>query len=464
MSIDVREVARLGLVVLLPLGVLAVMSGRVPFPALAAAAAALGIVLAWLAQRHPQLAVSVAVLVVVLVPYYDGRLVTRAMALTPMTASCLVLLPAAWAARGRVRLVPLDIAVGLLVLLRSLGLLFNFQNGFGALFFVVLQVALPYAVFRCLTLDRMTIERVAACVVGSAIVLSFVGIAEHGGTPNPFFTLLPADYQAGQWAHAETRAHSVRAEATFGHPIAFGMFLATALVFAVAMALTTERVWLRAVLLGSCGLMVLALADTLSRGPLIAAVLGTATWLLISARRLKVLRLAAVIALVAGVVVGTPVLGIVQHLVSASTEADSREGLSTQYRLEILAVAKDPAELSLLGRANENGGITQAVFDRTGLTSIDSEFALVYLTAGLLSLLAFFAVVLLAVRVVGLSGLSPVERAWAVAMAAACLNLLTVALLTQHGELFWSWIAVLAGIVQRHRQPALEPERERVHA
>lgn len=462
MKLDRGEAARGALLVLVPLAVLFVVSGRAHVPLLAGLALAVGLVLAWLASRHPQAAVLIAMAVVAVIPFYDGRLVTRAMAITPMTACCFVLFPVAFASRGRVRLGAIDLAFGLYVLFRCLGLLTNFHNGFGALFLVLLQAALPYAVFRCLTTGPALLHKLAPVVVITAVGLAGVGIAEHANVPNPFFTLLPAQYQAAQWAHAETRDHSIRAEGSFGHPIAFGMYLALALVLALAMALVVRSVVQRLVLVGACGVIVLGLADSLSRGPLIVGALGTVTWVLASVRRLNIIRLVTVLALATGLVVGTPVLAIVQHLISASATSDSREGLSTQYRLEIFAVARDPAEFSLLGRTNDEGNITEAVFQRTGLTSIDSEFALVYLTAGLLSLLAFTAVVVLVIKAAALPDLTHIERAWAIALGATCLNLTTVALLTQHGELFWSWTAMVAGLVQRHQAHTEARELEHV--
>ncbi|MGZ6827400.1 MAG: hypothetical protein ACXVGH_11445, partial [Mycobacteriales bacterium] len=378
--------ARRVLAVLVPLLVLGVAAGRSPLPVGAGVAVALGAGLSLAALRRPTAALVTAVAVVCLVPYYDGRLVGRSLGLTPMAACCLVLLPAAWQARGRLRLGLLDGAVALLVLLRCAALVLNFSGGVGAVGTVLLQVALPYAVFRVLALDADVPRRLAPAVVGSAAVLSLVGIAEHAGRVNPFFTLLPAQYQAAQWARPETRDHSVRAEASFGHPIAFGMFLAVALVLAVALALTAERLLPRLLLLAAAAVVAVGLADTLSRGPLLAAGLGLLLWLVAAGRRVDPLRLAAAVALAAGLAVASPVPGIVDRLVSASSTADSREAVSAQYRLVILDVVQDPAQFSLLGRPNDGGPVTDAVYDRTGLKSIDSEFALDYLSGGLLVL------------------------------------------------------------------------------
>jgi hypothetical protein len=177
--------------------------------------------------------------------------------------------------------------------------------------------------------------------------------------------------------------------------------------------------------------------------------------LLLSATRVDVRRLAVLVVLVLGVSATTGVLSTVSDLRSSSATADSREALSAQYRFKILDVATDPAEFSLLGKQADldpgASGITAATEGRTGLKSIDSEFAVVYLSAGLLSVLAFLAVVLLLLRGVARRGLGLVERGWVIAAAAVAMGGTTVALLTQQGELWWLAVGVVAAVLQRHR-------------
>jgi hypothetical protein len=434
-----------------PFIVLVAASGLLPAPPAVLAALALGVALALLAARQPRAALVVATAVVVLVPFYDGRYVTRAIGLTPMSAACIVLLPVAFAKRSRVRWGALDVAVLVLVVLRSASLLLNFSNGVGAVITFLLQLALPYVVFRLLATEVETVRALTFTVVATGTLLALEGIREHNGVPNPFFSLMPPQYQASQWARPELRAGAVRAEASFGHPIAFGMFLALVLVLTLALALTVRAVLARVALFGALGLCLLALTGTLSRGPLLVAALGATAWLLISFRRIAVLRVGALLAVLSAVIVTTPIAATVDRLVAAST-GDTREARSAQYRLEILAVVKDPEQFSLLGKPNEDGSVTAAVYARTGLKSIDSEYALVYLFAGVLALAALLAIAALLLEVAARPRLSPVERAWAVAMAASCLNLLTVALLTQQSELFWASTAIVAGIGQRHRR------------
>ncbi len=259
-----------------------------------------------------------------------------------------------------------------LVLLRCVSALVNAQGPLGATLNVLLTTALPYAVFRLLTLDGDVPRRLAVVVVAVAVPLSFVGLYERSGGANPFFTLVRPELEAAQWARPELRASGVRAEASFGHPIAFGMFLALALVLAVALTVTLEGLLLRAALLAACGVILLGLTATLSRGPLLMAGLGIGCWLLLHVFHVDALRVAAAAAVIGIVAVTTPVLGTLEALQRSST-GDSAEARSAQYRLQVLEVAQDPEQFSLLGLPAEGGSVTEAVARRTGLKSIDSE-------------------------------------------------------------------------------------------
>jgi hypothetical protein len=369
-----------------------------------------------------------------------------------MAAGCLILVPVVFARAHQVRLGWLDGAVASLVVLRGLSVALNYSGRIGGIAALVLSTALPYVVFRVLGIGADVRRVLAWVLVIASIPLSVVGLRERAGTPNPFFTLIPPGYQADQWAHPEFRGGGVRAEASFGHPIAFGMFLALVIVLAVALAMTAQAGRQRLVAAAAGGLALVALTATLSRGPLVVAALGVAAWLLATVGRLNVLRLAAVFGALAVLVVTTPVAATVQRL-QAATTGDTREARSAQYRLEILSVATDPQELSLLGKeTTSTDGVTAAVVERTGLKSIDSELALVFLANGALPCLALIGAGVLVASVCLRPGLNPVDRAWATATAAGYINLTTVALLTQQAELFWASTAVVASLAQRTKE------------
>ena len=445
---------RTGLLVGGPLVVLLVAAGRVPVPMVLATAAAVGAVLAWAVRHHGLPALAAGTALVAVVPFYDGRYVVGAIGVTPMTAVALLLLPAAALAARHVRVGALDVAFGLMLLLRAAALLLNAPGGPGAVANLVLSTALPYVVFRALTLPERAPTVLAAAVVGTAVPLALLGVFERNGLENPFFTLLPAEYEAAQWARPELRSGGIRAEASFGHPIAFGMYLALAFVLAVALALTVRRLATRLALFAGCAVLLLGLTATLSRGPLLVAAVGTVAWLL-ATRRTDVLRLGAAAAVLTVAVVATPVLGTLQGL-WASSSGDTSEARSAEYRLVVLEVVLDPDQFSLLGRLSEGEGVTAAVAARTGLKSIDSEYAVVFLTNGLLAMLALVGLFVLVAAAVVRPGLDAVERAWVAGLAASYLNLATVALLTQHEELFWGATALVAAVLQRRgaRTPA----------
>jgi hypothetical protein len=446
----VDRTGRTGLLLVAPLVVLGVAAGRLPLGPVVLLAALLGALAAVVAYRYPTRAVLVATAVVTVVPFYDGRYVIGAVGLSPVGAACLVLAPAAFDARRRVRLGSVDVAVASLVFLRCASAAVNAARPLGAALNVLLSSALPYAVFRCLTVSADMPRRLAGAVVTAAVPLAAIGVAERNGFPNPFFTLVRPELEAAQWARPEVRSGGVRAEASFGSPIAFGMFLALAFLLAVVLALSVHALLPRVLLLAASGLLLLALTATLSRGPLLVAAVALAVWLLMHALRVDTVRVGVLALVVGAFVVATPVLGTLQNLQRAST-GDTAEARSAEYRFQVLDVVRDPAQFSLLGKPAVGGPVSQAVGSRTGLKSIDSEFAVVHLTYGVLALLAFVAVGLLVVRTAFTRGLGAVDSAWAVGLAVSFVNLLTVALLTQYEELFWGFTAVVAGIAQRRR-------------
>ncbi len=433
-------------------GVLIVLLGPLPLPLPLVAVLPAAVLLSLAATRCADAALAAGLALVVVVPFYAGPYVAGSLAVTPMTAVALALLPAAWLRRHDVRLVALDGAVAVLVLLRAVSYLLNFAGGAGAAAGLVLGTALPYVVLRLLTARHDLTRLTAGALVAGSVPVSLVALGERVGAGNLFFTLLPAGYQAEQWARPELRFGVVRAEASFGSPLAFGLFLALVLVLGLALALTTTSQLTRAATGAAGVLALLALVATLSRGPLLAAGLGCGLWLLLTLRSVAFLRLLALLAGLALVVVVSPAAPTVAVLFDQS-QGDTAVSRSAEFRLQVLAVTLDPDQQSLLGRPTpDDGGLTASLVQRTGLKSVDSEYALVFLASGTLALIALVSVALLCVRTALRPGIEPVERAWASGLSATAVALLVVALLTQHSELFWAGIAVVAGIDQRSRE------------
>lgn len=437
--------------------VTAAAAGRLPTTlVLGALAVAL---LSLVALARPTTAVLVGTAAVACLPVYYGRYVggTR-LGITPVVVVAVVLLPAALRHCRAVRLGPLDTAVLAFVAVRALSFVLNYRGPVGTTASLALLVLLPYAVMRVLLLLPGALERATAGLVVAAVPLSVVAVRERGGEPNPFFTWITPDYQAAEWAKTTERLSGVRVEASFGHPIAFGMYLALVLLLLVALVLTLRSGAAQLCCVLVMPLALLALVMTLSRGPLLMAAVSVPLFLLSQAGRLDPRRLTGLLAIGAVVaVMGSLTSGTLGALRDASS-GDDVVADSARFRLELLEIVRDPSQFSVLGQASDSEeGVTQAVFSRTGVVSVDNAYALLYLAGGILVLLAFVGIAVLVWREALARDLPTLQRAWGLAVAVALLNLLTVNLLTNYADLFWIGVAATAAGAQLRR--AREPDQ-----
>jgi hypothetical protein len=440
--------------------VFAAASGRLPVELLLVATG--GIALAGAALARPRAALVVGLVVIACVPVYYGRYVGGTkLGITPVAVVSLLLLPLALRESARFRVRPLDVAVLAFVALRSLSYVLNFEGAVGLTALLLLVVLLPYAVFRVLLLMPGALRLASWALAAAAVPLCLVALQEGAGTPNPFFTWVTPVYQANEWAKVTSRLSEARVEASFGHPIAFGMYLALVVLLLLALALTAGRAWQRAVCFAAMPLALVALVLTLSRGPMLMLVVALPLFLLSQASRLDPRRLRAV--LLSGLALG---LVVVQSSGTLSALREDSSGTSTtassaQFRLQILDIVRDPSQFSLLGQASDSGaGVTEAVYSRVGVLSVDNAYALLYLASGALVLLAFLVVAALVWRTAVGRGLDALQRAWAVSIGVALLNLLTVNLLTNYADLFWIGVAAVAATAQSRvsrETPAPEP-------
>lgn len=428
--------------------VFAATSGFLPAPLLLGAT--VGALLAHLALARPRAAVAIGLVAIACVPVYYGQYVGGTqLGITPVAVVSALLLPLALRECHRLRLGPLDVAVLVFVGLRALSYALNFEGAFGLTAALLLLVLLPYAVFRVVLLLPGALRAASWALAAAAVPLCVVALRERAGKPNPFFTWVTPEYQADEWAKATSRLSTARVEASFGHPIAFGMFLALAFVLLVALALTTRQTWAKVGCFAAMPLVLVALVMTLSRGPMLMVAVALPVFLLTQASHLDPRRLRAV--LLIGLALGIVVLqnsGTLAELREDSS-GESTTASSAQFRLEILEIVRDPAQFSVLGQASESDtGVTESVYSRVGVVSVDNAYALLYLASGALVLLAFVGVAVLVWRSAVARGLDALQRAWAVSVAVALLNLLTVNLLTSYADLFWIAVASVAGVAQ----------------
>jgi hypothetical protein len=410
-----------------------------------------GLVMLVAARRLLQ-ATAVGIALVVLTPVYYARLAPGVdVGMTPAVVVALLLLPGALALRDRLRLQLEDWVFLLFWTLYVSAYLLNYDNQKGNFLNLSLNILLPYTLFRLVLMHPLALATVSRVVVLCGVPLSVIAIRERQGIPNPYFTLIHPQFQT-VWARPDLRGTAIRSEAAFGHPIALGMFLGLAILLALALGHSSSRASTRLVYVAAAVLMSIALVDTLSRGPMATVALAVALWFASQVPSLTFAHLRRIgVALAAAALVATVTAGTVSQLREFS-RTDRAVINSTQHRLEILAVVTSPQQFSVLGKPVAGADATAAgVAASVGLISIDDQFAKLFLEGGLLTFAAFLMLALLAWREVFARRRSALERAWAISMGTAFLNLFTVALLTQYTQVFWMGIAALAVIRQRHK-------------
>lgn len=425
-------------------------SGRLVSPTSLAAGVAL-VLLAVAALRWTGAAMCTALVAISVVPVYWGRPVGGAATVAvPATVVAIVLVLAAATQARSYRVQALDVCyvgfTGFLTLAAAL----NVSHGASAAAGIAWRSLLPYAVWRLVGLRWLNWTVILRVLAATGTALAGFAMAEHSSGTNPFFTWVHPVYQADQWAHDISRNGVVRAEASFGEPISFGLFLAICVVAAVTLAVVTRHVVGQVLALAATTVMMIALLGTQSRAALATVLIATGVQLLrlLSARRAG--RVLGIGVLVAAAIVVTPLGAWIQHA-ATSGSGTSREALSAQYRLAVFDVLDNADSYSLLGQRNDNvASVSDLARSQTGLKSLDNEYAHVLVTGGALAFVAFVALALLLLgSVVRQREHDPGARAITSALAAVTLALLVVALLTQFADIFGILVALVAADRQR---------------
>ena len=290
------------------------------------------------------------------------------------------------------------------------------------------EILLPYFGFRLLFYTTDARRVFAPAVICIGVVVSLIGIWEGLTGHNPIVTAGTTTYSSNghyvtQWNVPLYRDGHLRALSTFGHPIAFGMFLLIPLAFALA----RRGPWN----LAAAGVILIAEALTYSRGPWFGALV--VVFLLAGPVRSRIPAIAA--ALVAAAIFVGPIHRILLESDSASTEA----GHNTFYRLGLLTQSID--HISLLG--NPFIDLQSAIPNYPDVTS---------LLAGTIIQTGIIGVVELAV-IAGLSLAALIRArrsadrdylAATAALAAQFAGLLAVTLITNYQFFFWALVAFVA--------------------
>jgi hypothetical protein len=296
-------------------------------------------------------------------------------------------------------------------------------------------IVFPYFGFRLLFRAPDARRAFATVIVAIGVIVSFIGIWEGLSGHNPIVapgthTYTSSGHYTTTWNQPDHRDGHLRALSTFGHPIAFGMFLLIPLAFALA----RRGHWN----LAAAGVILIALALTWSRGPWVGCVVVIvllATW-----NRGRILVAATAIA-AAAIFVG-PVNQVLAQSGSAATEA----GQNGYYRIGLLSNVFH--NVSWFG--HPFGDLQSAIPTFADVTSL---IATTVIQTGILGLIELAAIACLAITALVASRRSGDHdyQAATAALTAQFVGLTTVTLITNYQYFFWVLLAYVATVREVHR-------------
>ncbi len=300
---------------------------------------------------------------------------------------------------------------------------------------------LPYLAFRTIfTVWPNAARRVPDALVMTGCVLSAVAIFEElkgrvlvagSSLNNPLLS---------RWALSYQRGHGLRAEATMGHPLAFGCFLVIPLVFAFY-----ERRW------SAVGLLAVGEALTLSRGPYIAALVALVLCAVLTKRAG---RLTVVVVVVASLAL---FVGPVRNSVTDSFQAGTIEQSNANYRAALLSTSL--GTLTVWGDPLKNASELYGQSGQFELRDITSEVALLAGRQGAVGLSLWMAVLAAFVYVIGVGRRcrDDILMLLGVALIGEWVALLSVSLITSFQDAFWLTVALAsARLATRAVAPAVQ--------
>jgi hypothetical protein len=297
---------------------------------------------------------------------------------------------------------------------------------------IAAEIVFPYFGFRLLFQATDARRDFATVIVVVGVAVALIGIWEGFTGHNPIVHPGHAIHSDGghyttTWNLVEYRDGHVRALSTFGHPIAFGMFLTIPLAFALARG----GLWN----LASAGVILVAEVLTYSRGGWIACLVVV---LLLAGRNRGRIVVAATV-----IIAGAIFIGPVNQILTESTSVATQAGSNTYYRVGLLSHAFD--DVSLLGHPFSD---LQTAF--AGYADVTSLVAGTVVQAGLVGLLelAFIACCVIVALVSARRQADHDYRAATAALTAQLAGLLSVALITNYQFFFWILVAYVATLWQ----------------
>jgi hypothetical protein len=292
-------------------------------------------------------------------------------------------------------------------------------------------VAIPYMGARLfLSSDSLDLTDVLpAVLVGVGCAVSLLAFFEVATGNNPATSIL-TNPDLSQWTEQISRAGVVRAQATFGHPIALGAFLLMPIGFAAA--------WPRRRLWWALPILLTALLLTFSRGPWIGLVVMLGVIFLTEASINRRYRGIGGLILLVGALAW--LVGPVHEVIQASFSPGTVEAGNASYRSQLIETAFH--HLTLAGTPVSQSETAELV---PGLQDLTSTLALTILRTGILGLAALVALTYCVVEsVIRAARWGDARlRAIGVVLIGQLIVLLTVALITNYQYVFWMCVALL---------------------
>jgi hypothetical protein len=342
-----------------------------------------------------------------------------------------------------------DLAVGAFVGLMAVSMGFSPRGSFHEFAHQMFLWVGPYLGARLLLAKvESPVKVVATSFAVVAVVLAPIAVSEALGGSNPFFNL---DFNSAEftiWASQINRFGAIRAVTSFGHPIAFSMFLAASALLSIAMGIASSAAKARNAWYAAAVIAIGTMALTLSRTGWVMLAIGVVLLAAVAVRGPVRKRLFTLFAIIAGVILITSVVmpHELQVLPGFGHSQESNYQTSGLYREALLHRALQPGVLHLWGNAHNE--VTPAV--NFG-TATDNAYIILADTWGLIPTFALFAVAFSMLIAVGASyGFRQEPIAILPIIAFTCLvAIFFVAFITQQQMMIWLMVGAAAATADR---------------
>ncbi|MGD9737105.1 MAG: O-antigen ligase family protein [Solirubrobacterales bacterium] len=439
--------------------------------------AALGGMLVSLALTQPARAFVALAAIVALIPTYAAPAVGSLLFIPGCALAWAVAAVLMWRntiERGfPFRPTALDILVGLFFLLMWISLSFSEQAKSQELQNDLFAWLGPYLATRLLLAEvRRPVAVIAAAFALVTVIVAPFALLETMGVSNVFSNLKFNNAEAEAFGNEQLRLGAVRAQASFGHPIALSMWVSVSALLSLAMAVYSRtpkerRLWVALAAIG-VGVQVM----TYSRTGWLILVLGVFLLALTTAVRAARRRLSWVIGL-AGVAVFALMLSgnapsALQIIPSSGGSGTAEEAAnfrdSGAYREKLLERALEPGVLGIWG--NPFNKVTPAVSSTNSAT--DNAYIILADTWGLIPTFALFAIaagLLTAIALARRRDAGPLV-ALPIAALTSLAGLFFVAFITNEQAMIWLLIGAASAASERALRrsrgeygPGEDPER-----